>query len=207
MKIGGARGEATQDRSLESTDVLALAADHGASRVGYFIDLSGERTVFELAGDCEDRQASNVEDWRSFLAGIGNADIKRCLDRMVADIRRVVAGAAEARDGFDVEVIVEAGNASDVHSRVVEQLFAARDRATMLVDHSAFVFVATPVIGDVDGLEQLRNIRNRQAEVAIVVAMAGVEPWTIQSENLRRKWRSFRVESKRIVDPDKELLR
>ena len=102
VEIRRAGGEASEDRSLESTDVLALAADHGAAGIGYLVDLSGERAGF--AGDRKDRQTSNVEDWWCFFAGIGNANVERRLDRMVADVRRVVAGAAKARNGLDIEI-------------------------------------------------------------------------------------------------------
>jgi len=41
VEVRRASGETTEDRSLESTDVLALAADHGAARISYLVDLSG----------------------------------------------------------------------------------------------------------------------------------------------------------------------
>ena len=206
VEIRRTGGEATEDRSLKSTDVLALAADHGAAGIGHFVDLSGERTVFELAGYREHRQASNVEYWRGFFACVGNADIERRLDGMMSDIRRVVAGAAEARNAFNIEIIVEAGNACDVDPGVVEQFLAARHRTAMLVHHAALTIVVPPVVGGVDGLEEFGGIGNGYAQVAIVVAMAGVKPWAIQIENLRRERRPFGIESEGIVDPDEEFL-
>ncbi len=205
VEVRRAGGEASEDRSLESTDVLALAADHGAAGIGYFVDLSGERAGF--AGNREDRQTSNVEDWWCFFAGIRNANVERRLDRMVADVRRVVASAAEAGNGLDIEIIVESGDTGDVDFGVVEQFFTAGHRAAMLVHHPALVIVATPVVGDVDGLEELRGIRNGHGEVAIVVSIARIEPWTVYIENLRRERGSFRIKSERIVDSDEELLR
>lgn len=51
---------------------------------------------------------------------------------MMADIRRIVAGAAEAVDAVDFEVVVEAGNTGDGDLGIVEQLLSARYRAAML---------------------------------------------------------------------------
>ena len=103
---------------------------------------------------------------------------------MMADIRRVMAGAAKARDSRDVEVVIEAGNANDVDLRVVEHLFAARYGAAVLAHHATLVIIVAPVIGEVDGLEDLRGIGHRHAEVAIVVAMTGIKPGPIQIEHL-----------------------
>ena len=97
VEVRRARSEPAQDRTFEPADILALAGDHGAAWVGHFVDLSGERAFREIAGQREHRQPGNVEHRRLLVAGIGNANVERRLDRMVADIRRVVAGAAECR--------------------------------------------------------------------------------------------------------------
>jgi hypothetical protein len=67
---------------------------------------------------------------------------------------------------------------------VVEHLFAARDRATMLAHHATLVVTVAPVVGDVDGFEDLRGIGHRHAEVAVVVAMTGIKPGPVQIEHL-----------------------
>src|SRR2546423_181519 len=45
---------------------------------------------------------------------------------MVAGVWRVVASAAEARDAFLIECVVQSGHAGDVDIGVVEQLLSAR---------------------------------------------------------------------------------
>ena len=92
MEVGSARSESAQDRSLESTDVLAFAGNHGAARIRHFVDLTSEQTLRACQG--EHGQPGDVEHRRFFLARIGDSDVERCLDRMVADIRRIVAGDA-----------------------------------------------------------------------------------------------------------------
>ena len=89
VKIRRPRREAAQDRSFEPTDILAFAGDHRASRIGYLIDLSGERALAERAGDREHRQTGNIEYRGGFFARIGNTDVEGRLYRMMADIRRV----------------------------------------------------------------------------------------------------------------------
>ena len=128
VEVGGASGKPAQDRSLEAADIFALAADHGAARVGDLIDLAFQRmAVGDVgAGEREHRQFGNVERRRLIGAGIGNADIDGQLDRVVADVGGVVAGAAEAADAVDAELVVEAGHACDVDLGCVEQLLAAR---------------------------------------------------------------------------------
>ena len=51
---------------------------------------------------------------------------------MVANIGRIVAGAAKSRNSRDPERIVEARDARNVDGRRVEHLFAARDRQAAL---------------------------------------------------------------------------
>src|SRR5215469_9384561 len=129
MKIWGARRKPAQNRSLEPADVLALAADHGLSCVGDFVDLAGQRTLH--AGQGEHRQSRNVEKGRRLGAGIRDTDIQRCLHRMVADIGRVVTGAAEPRNAREIEIVVKARDASNVDRGVVEHLLPACDRLSM----------------------------------------------------------------------------
>jgi hypothetical protein len=45
---------------------------------------------------------------------------------VVADIRRIMASAAKAWNGFNIEVVVKARNASDINFSVVEQFLATR---------------------------------------------------------------------------------
>ena len=75
-------------------------------------DLPCERPL--RARQREDRQSRNVEDRRLLAPASANADVERRLDRMVADVGRVVAGAAESRNARDVEIVVEARNSGDV---------------------------------------------------------------------------------------------
>src|SRR3974390_1534979 len=45
MKVGRPPGESAQDGPLESSDVLALAADQGSARIGDRVGLAGERSL------------------------------------------------------------------------------------------------------------------------------------------------------------------
>ena len=129
MEIRRARREPAQNRSFQAADVLAQAADHGLAGVGDRVDRAGQRTL--RAGQREHRQSRNVEDRRLIGAGVGNADVERHLDRMVAHVGRVVAGAAKSRNAREVKIVIEARNPGDVDRRVVEHLLAARDRLAL----------------------------------------------------------------------------
>ena len=151
MEVGRACREPAQDRPFESADILAFAADHGAARVSHFVDLAGKGAL--RARQREHRQPGNVEHRGFFVAGIGDANIQGSLDRVVADIRRVMAGAAESRDARSIEIIVKAGNSRDVDLGVVEDFLASRNRPAMLTHHAALMIVMAPVVGRIDVLE------------------------------------------------------
>ena len=72
---------------------------------------------------------------------------------MVADVRRVMTGAAELRDARSIEIVVKAGNSRDVDLGVVEDLLASRNRPAMLIHHAALMIVTVPVVGRIDVLE------------------------------------------------------
>src|SRR5262245_47550502 len=77
----------------------------------------------------------------------------------------------------------------------------------MLVHHAALMIVVTPVIRDVNGPEELADIRKRRAEAVMIVALPGAEPWPVQIKNLRRERNALGIKPKRVVDSDIELLR
>ena len=74
----------------------------------------------------------------------------------------------------------------------------------MLADHAPLVIVVAPNVGDVDVPEQVLDPRYRQ--IIVIVTPAGA-PGPVEIEDLRRKRDPFGVQPKRIVDPDKKLLR
>jgi len=77
----------------------------------------------------------------------------------------------------------------------------------MLIHHAALVVVMAPVVGDVDGSEELPDIRHRRAMTIMIVALPGTEPWPVQIENLRRKRNALGIKPKRVVDSNIEVLR
>ena len=95
----------------------------------------------------------------------------------------------------------------DVDLRIVEQFLAARHGATMLTDHASFVIIVAPVVRDVDGPEELFDVRHRRTMAIMIVAPPGVEPWAVKIENLRRKRDALGIKPNRIIDPDVKLLR
>src|SRR5579872_4627131 len=130
VEVWRSRREPTQNGALDLADIGALSGDQRASRVGDLEYLAGERPL--RAGQGEHGQSGDVERWRAFCACIGDADIERRLDGMIADIGRVVASAAESRKVFDPKRIVDARNARNVDVRRVEHLLAARNRPMVL---------------------------------------------------------------------------
>jgi hypothetical protein len=93
MEIRRPCRQPAQDRTLGLADIGAVAADHRAADVGDLKGLAGQRP-----GGAQHReywQPGDVEYRRGERAGIGNPDIQGRLDRMIAGIRRVVAGPAE----------------------------------------------------------------------------------------------------------------
>ena len=136
---------------------------------------SSERTVFELAGYREHRQASNVEDRRCFLPASGTPISSRALTEWCPIFGE--SWQVPQKPGM-VSILrsSEAGNACDVHPGVVEQFFAARHRTADARSPCRAHDLVPPVVGDVDGLEEFRGVGNGHTEVAIVVAMAGIKP-------------------------------
>src|SRR6266436_4717371 len=130
VEVGCSRRQPAQYRSLELADVGALPGDQGTTRVGYLEYLPSQWP--RCAPDRKDRQSLDVQRRRAVLPGIGDADVQWCLDRMVPDIGRIVAGAAEAGDARLIERVIQPGNSGNVDLRAVEQLLAAGDRLTAL---------------------------------------------------------------------------
>ena len=60
--------------------------------------------------------------------GVGNADVQGCRHRVVADIRRVVTGAADPSERRQVEPVIETGHVRNGELRFVEHPLAAGDR-------------------------------------------------------------------------------
>src|SRR5262249_5234096 len=104
VKIGGARGQSTQDRSLDLAEVGALTGNQRTARVRHHKGLPRMRTILALQG--ENRQPGNIERRRTTSSGIGDADVQGRLDGVIAHIGSVVAGAAESRNGRQVERVI-----------------------------------------------------------------------------------------------------
>src|SRR5262249_12897974 len=93
MEVGRPRGEPTEDGSFDLADVSTLAGNHRAAWICDHECLSGKRAFG--AFQREHRQSGDVKRRRLVGSGIGDADVQRRLDRMIADIRCVMAGATE----------------------------------------------------------------------------------------------------------------
>src|SRR5262249_43612613 len=116
--------------SLDLADVGTLAGNESTARIGHHKGLPRMWTAVALQG--ENRQSRNIEGRGTVGTGIGDADVQRRLDRMIAHIGRVVAGAAESRNNRPVERVIEAADARDVDLGGVEHLLTARHRQAVL---------------------------------------------------------------------------
>jgi len=130
VEIRCARGEPAQNGPLDFADISALPGDQGTSRIGNPKNLPGERPL--PAGQGEHRQTGNVENRRALRPRVGDPDVERRLEGMVADIGRIVTGATESGKARDAKRIVEARNACNVDVGRIEQLFATGDRQSTL---------------------------------------------------------------------------
>src|SRR5262249_7032240 len=122
MKVRRARGEAPQNRTLELSDIAPLAGDERAARVSGLDRLTCRRVLERVQ-----RQV------RSPARSIGQTNVEWCWHGVIAHVRRVVAGAAEAVDGLHAEHIVQSLHADDVDSPGVEKLLAASHRGARCV--------------------------------------------------------------------------
>src|SRR6185437_12001196 len=125
MEIRRARRQPAENGTFELADIGALSGDQRASWIGDLKHLPGKRPL--LAGQGEYRQTGDVEHRRALGTRIGDTDVERRLDGVVAHIGCVVAGAAESRIARDPEGVVEARNTRDVDVSRVEHLFTPRD--------------------------------------------------------------------------------
>jgi hypothetical protein len=107
VEVGSAPGEPAQDRSLEAPDVLPLAGEERASRIGDDRDLAGGLVAERVDGHVADGKPELiVHAVAPHLDGdgrLGDADVQRRRNRVVAGVRRVVARRART-DDRDVEV-------------------------------------------------------------------------------------------------------
>src|SRR6266568_6290261 len=109
MEIGSARGQAAKNRPLEPSDVLPLAGDESPARISRLDTDIGRVVLQSVEGQIG-----------SPARGVRQADIQRRRDRMVADIGRVVAGAAEARYRLDDEIVVQSLHTRDGDRSAIE---------------------------------------------------------------------------------------
>jgi hypothetical protein len=117
VEVRGARGQAAQNRPLEPPDVLPLAADQRPAGVGGLHRLAAapvaQRVQWHVG--CPPR-------------GVGQPEVQRRLDRVVAHVRRVMAGGAGAGDARGIQLVVEALDPGDRDRMGVEERLAVRDR-------------------------------------------------------------------------------
>src|SRR5947209_10728055 len=126
MKIRWTAGETSQNRSLQSFDVFPQSADESAPRIGGPFDFAGR-----FVQQSEDRQIAQIER----AIQVADPDVQWCGNRVVTDIRGIVASPACTRNRGEIQVVVETGNASDVDRLGIEQGLPADDScaAEMLV--------------------------------------------------------------------------
>ena len=169
MEIRRPGGEPTQNRSLELADVCPLAGFHGSTGIGRLDHFAG--------CDALQRIERHI---RGAARCIGQADVQRRLDRMIAGVRRVVARRARPRerighrDAIRKGLVVQTGDAGDHDRFRVEDLLAAGDRAARSTD--------------------------------VAVRLRDVQPRIEDIECTRVKCRACRVHSDRVVDADVERL-
>ncbi len=132
VEVRRARRQATQDRSLPSREVGALARDEGAGRIR-----REHRARGDLGRAChlKHRQVRHAQlgerrrnpGLRLQTDRVAHADVERHGQRMIADVGRVVARGARAGNRVDTQRVVQAGHASDGERRGVEERLAGRD--------------------------------------------------------------------------------
>src|SRR5277367_5945676 len=121
MKVRRTRRQAAQNRTFGFADIHAVAADQCSTRISHVEDLACQRS--RVTFQSEDRQTTYVEGGRE---RVGDADIQRRLNRMIANVGSVVAGAAKAWNVRYPGDIVETRNVLDSDGACVEELLAAR---------------------------------------------------------------------------------
>src|ERR1044071_6256171 len=101
MEVGCAARESTQNRTLQSSDISPQSSDQSAARIGSRLDFVGD-----LVLQCNDRKITHVEE----AIRIGNANVQRHRNSMIAHVRRIVTSPAGARNGRKVQIIIETGD-------------------------------------------------------------------------------------------------
>src|SRR5260221_5721073 len=114
MEIRRPRRQRAEDRSLEPADILPLAGDQRASRIGDLDRSERRRRVPERVKRQIGRAARRV----------GQADVERGRDRMIAGAWRVVTCRARSVQYGDAQVIVEALDTGDPDGLGIEQRLA-----------------------------------------------------------------------------------
>jgi hypothetical protein len=133
VEIRRPSGQPAQNWSLHLADIGAFAGNQRSTRISDGVSVTGIRS--RHTRQRKDRQIGDVQAWIVIVgATIRDAYIYWQFDRMVADIRGVMAGATESVDCSETGLVVDTRDASDGDRCIVEQRFAARDCLARGVD-------------------------------------------------------------------------
>ena len=171
VEIRRACREPAQDRSLESADILAFAADHGAARVGDLVDAAGERTLLQVSVNTGSPAMSSTGGFLSPASGtpMSNGALTEWFPifgeswqvpqnpGMLSTLR------SSLRPATPVMLILV----------LLNSFLAARHRAAMFAHHVVLMIVVAPNVGNVDVLEQRPHARHRLMIIMFVMTIAG----------------------------------
>ena len=116
VEIWSAGREAAQDRTFDLADIGPLAGDEGTAGIGRFQRLARGFIDQGIKGQVGGPARS-----------IGQADVERHGDRVVADIGSIVAGGTSPVDQGRLQLVVETGDADDRDWLGIEKYLAAYD--------------------------------------------------------------------------------
>src|SRR5712691_4935801 len=141
MEIRGAGGKAAQDRSLDLANMVESAIDQGLAEIGRGLAVASRQTCGQIRFAHRDgRQVAHIQasqiGRRVGRVGVTGSDVQRCREGMIANIWRIVAGAASSLKGgnaagnqaADRQIVVYAGYPRDVDGPGTENGLPARNR-------------------------------------------------------------------------------
>src|SRR5215472_5050349 len=105
MKVGGAGSQPTQNRTLGLADIGAFAGNQSPGGIRGLLS----RPIAALDG--VHRKVTDVQSRQRWK--VGNADVNGERERMIADIRSIVARGAESVYGGQARKIVETCHSGD----------------------------------------------------------------------------------------------
>src|SRR5947209_8094410 len=134
MKVRSAGREAAEDWPLDLADMVKPAIDQRLAKIGCGLFLARDLVSNGHLRQVAYVQTAHIDRWRR-RTGVAGSNIQRRRERMVADSRRVVAGAAGSVDNRNAAsneapsrlVVIQSSHSCDVNGLGIEQSLTACD--------------------------------------------------------------------------------